>query len=373
MDGKCSFLSVLNFAGSALSSQVLEKYENIDIPVLLKLMTRDFKLQLVKLERNTCIVEHMLRFAIHAYKNTRNFYIPPRSGVDTKKQDRDFMFSLAQRLGVSSLKLFLNKWEKIFNCNDIRDLVSMFDTQIREAASIPEEVVELIMQALGSYMSHGEECCELMAFFQPGEDSYKQAFNKVMENFSTFNMNTLFQIARRHWEHKVKLRDTVDRETFALIEKALQRLSHINSVKLEHIDWMFEVCTSGSETSKEIMKCSKFQNMMTAVIEFAKSSPEIILRILHNAEKVSGLLKHLHTLCKLLIKAYLHYFDKRFSDCGHGAYGTVINEMHRARLECKHYLKNGEKEFDVEVVLVIRNMHSTKKKLMKMLDVEFKI
>lgn len=57
--------------------------------------------------------------------------------------------------------------------------------------------------------------------------------------------------------------------------------------------------------------------------------------------------------------------------CGHGAYANVISEMQRARLYCKQYSKDGDKKFDAEVVTSIKDSHTGKKKLMRMLDSEF--
>jgi len=162
----------------------------------------------------------------------------------------------------------------------------------------------------------------------------------------------------------------MDGEVFAVIVKAFEKIAAVTPKILEAVDWVF---AASSINRRDPAKSPFYGKLMSCICTSAKSHPEIILKVLQSMEPHAALMRHSSAtdLAVALISAYKDHFMFRFRDCGHAAYSTVIGEMLRARLECKHYMKNGESDFDTEVVEFIRRMHSTKKKLMKLLVQDF--
>lgn len=149
----------------------------------------------------------------------------------------------------------------------------------------------------------------------------------------------------------------------------MEQIQYRGSPLYEQLDWLFKVCTTGP--IKDIHKSPHFQKMITMITKHAASAPDVLLRILQNVEKTPSLLKHVESISQALVGSYLEYFSNKLFSCSHSAYNNVINEMLRAKLDCKHFLKDGEAQFDERVVSSIRSLHRNRKKFIRMLDAEF--
>ena len=383
--------------------QVLHQFERVDNGSLLKMLSKDVRLQLVKFEGVPELIEATLRFAIHAFRKTENLYLL-RYSAESRTLDREFIFSLARKIGVPALKLFVGHWESTFSCDDIHDLLLMLETPIKACASLPVDVNKLIMQYYEASAYHGERACDLLTFCNT--KMYQQCKEKILEQPKHYHVNALFELAQKEQEqHQVKVRATakptkstakstsksaksadtaanppkpvpLSKESFEIVQKALTNLrmqkKDINSKTYECIDWMYEACIAGAKDAREINNRAMFSDMLVAVSDNSHATPEVLLRLLQNMGSTVNLVKlAAGPLATALVTAYQNYFDLRYSECTHAAYASIINEMHRARLHCKQYLKTGDQQFDEEVVNYVKRAHSGKKKLVKMLNIEF--
>ena len=51
-----------------------------------------------------------------------------------------------RKLGISSLRLFISRWQDFFECRNLKELLIVLKPQITEAKAIPREVTQLVMQ-----------------------------------------------------------------------------------------------------------------------------------------------------------------------------------------------------------------------------------
>lgn len=351
--------------------QILEHFENIKTVPLLKMISKDLRIHVWRFKEEHRVIEAMLRFSIHAYRESQS---PLNLNTDNKRVesvDREFVFSLARKLGISSLGIFSETWQNIFSCKDLQELVLFLEPKDGERHDLPDVVTKVIMEFYEAKRFHEDDACLLLTrFFQPADASYRQAVEKILDNSENYHAGALFNLAQLQLQQKQRRKDVMDHEVFAIVVKAFERITGITPKLLEYVDWVFCACT---RNRNDPSRSPFYSRMIQCICQYAKSHPEVILKVLQNMEQHPTLIKHSSAvdLGNSLIGAYKEHFLCRFRDCGHAAYMTVIGEMQRARLECKHYIKNGDIDFDSEVVEFIRRMHNTKKKLMKMLDQEF--
>ena len=353
--------------------QILQHFENIKTVPLLKMISKDLRMHVWRFKEEHRVIEAMLRFSIHAYRESQST-ISLGESKRVESVDREFVFSLARKLGVPSLSIFSECWQNIFSCKDLQELVLFMEPKVGEQRALPAEVTTIIMEYYDAKRFHEDDACTLMTrFFKPGDDNYQTAVRKILDNWDNYHAGALFHLAQLQQQQRRRRKDVMDQEVFAVVQKAFEKISLVSAKILEYVEWVFIACTCSNR--KDPSKSLFYGKMVACVCQHARSHPEVILKVLQSMEPHPALMKHSSAidLGAALIGSYKEHFLCRFRDCGHAAYTTVIGEMHRARLECKHYIKNGDIDFDAEVVEFIRRMHSTKKKLMKMLDQDFRV
>jgi hypothetical protein len=342
------------------------------------MISKDLRMHLWRFKDENRVIEAMLRFSMHAYRESQSV---PGGGSTasgdskrTESVEREFIFNLARKLGVHSLSIFSDCWQRIFSCKDLQELILFVEPKNGENPDqpLPAEVVNIIMEFCDAKRFHEEDACLLLTkFFQPGDGNFDLAMNKIISNADQYHAGALFNLAQLQQAQKRGRKDVMDAEVFAIVEKALEKISQVTPKILEYVDWMFTSCINSNR--RDPSKAAYLTKMAKVVCSRVQSHPEIILRLLQNMEQQQVLMRHAAAsdLGSALVTAYREHFSSRFRDCGHAAYATVIAEMQRARLECKHYVKNGDADFDAKVVEHIRRTQHSKKKLMKLLQQEF--
>ena len=229
-------------------------------------------------------------------------------------------------------------------------------------------------------MLHTDSACQLLSFFKPNDVNFKQASSKILENFRNFTVNTLFELAKLEMSNSPAKKtksgeEMLTEDMYKIIEKALANLkntlsSGINAETYNHLEWLCVKCSVGP--AKEVTsKSSYLARIISLLKEHSGRHPGVILHVLQLLEKTPTLFKLASALGEALVNAYSQHFIDRFHDCSHAAYGNVINEMRCAQLHCKQYVKGGDTLFEGRVVIRVREAHSGKKKLLRMLDVMF--
>ena len=336
-----------------------------------------------KLSVGAPLVEATLRLVLHvfkSYKQTNNYNIQ-RFSAENRLSDRQFVFQLARQMGTASLKLFAGQWEEVFSVDDMQELVMMFAAQICESKTVPRNVVSIITQFYDCKMPHNESACDLLSLYTLGDANYSAAVIKIRTNLRHFHPNAIFELAKQQQTLNVAGSDhriLMDESTFSLVEHALENIQvspeTTNAKTREYVRWTYRCCGGGgSNKPKDIAKSALFTRMIRMLCENACYSPDVLLVMLECLDKVPGMTRHVVALGATLLSAYLHYFDRRFSECSHAAYANVIGEMQRARLQCRQYVKDGDTQFADTVVTAVRTSHGGKKKLQKMLEKEFPV
>jgi len=292
------------------------------------------------------------------------------------EMEREFIFGLAHQLGVSSLGFFADNWQTFLTCHQLQQLITTVAPVEDEGevvkSELAPELFPIIEDFYKSRLFHDEDSCLLLTkYFRPGDDRYAHIVATILENAEHYHAGALFHLAQLQTENQRNRKGVMDAGVFAIITKAFENLKGASSAKiLDYIDWVFSACVGNR---REPAKCSYYTKMIALVCQHARSDRDILLHVLQRVESQPSLKRHSTAtdLGLALIVGYREHFVTRFRECGHASYAAVIAEMLCARLECRHYVKDGEVMFESEVVDVVRRSYHTKRKLMKLMSVDF--
>ena len=327
----------------------------------LRVCERDF-------EDNMPVTEAVLHYCVHVCHKTKRKLDYKDSMV--KKQ----IFKLARKLGVSSLRIFSDSWQQFLSCRDLQQLIVTVAPGGRDKdveASLAPELVKIIGQFYGAQLHHDEDSCLLLTkYFKSSDEQYAAIVETILQNAKFYHAGALFHLAQLQASNRQCCQNIMDTDVFEIITKAFENLSGKPSGKvLGYIEWVFSMCTS-DERSPE--KSPFYMKLMNVILEHCRAHPEMLLGIVQHMDSQRLLVKQ-PTAAELrssLVTGYCEHFLGRVRDCGCAAYATVIAEMQRTRLQlCR--VRNGETMFDSEVIGAIRKVHSTNKKLMKLLSDNF--
>jgi len=346
---------------------------------VLKMINKDLRIHSWRFSDDTAVTEALLQFSVHTYRNSVRVQVSSANILAIDRQmdavEREFIFSLACKLGISSLGVFSENWQSFLSCQELQQLVVMLadkDNVDTSTMQPPPQLMRIIMEFYESGLFHDEDSCLLLTkYVRPSDGEYGKIVEMIVQNAHHYDTAALFHLAQLQAANRRGRKDVMDSSIFSVITKAFENLKGTPSVKLlEYIGWVFSMCTSNR---REPAKSPFYTRLMTLVCSHSSAHTDVLLRVLQRMESHGSLMKH-STATQLglaLVARYREHFLSRFRDCGHAAYAAIISEMIRARLECRHYVKNGEVMFDTEVIEVIRRSHQTKKKLMKLLSADF--
>ena len=351
---------------------------------VLKMISKELRIHAWQLKpADSAVTEALLRFVIHVYRESQLVHVRDSFDKDDEKSEtveREFMFSLAHKLGVRSLAIFSEIWQEFLTCEQLQQLVVMVAPAAAEpevggaAESLSPELIKIIEEFYDCRLFHVEDSCLMLTkYLKPNDTEYSKIVGMILDNSEHYHSEALFHLAQLMASKRRCRRDLMDSDIFAVITKAFDNLSGTSAPgkMLDQVDWMFAMCTGNRRDPARSPFYAKMINLLCRPGD--GTHREVLLRVLQRMESQPSLMKH-PTAAQLgltLVSGYRKYFTGRFHVCGHAAYAGIIAEMQRARLECRHYVKNGEVVFDNEVVDLIRRSHGTKKKLMKLLSVDF--
>ena len=345
---------------------------------VLKMINKNLRIHSWRFNDDTSVTDALLQFAVHTYRNSQQSPSTVNIMATDRQMDaveREFIFSLARKLGVTSLAVFSDNWQCFLSCKELQQLVVMVADKhnIDDALSTPPppQLMKIIMEFYECRLHHDDDACLLLTkYIKPGDDEYTKIVEMIVQNAEHYDAGALFHLAQLQASNRRSRKDVMDSNIFNIITKAFETLKTTPSSRLlDYIDWVFAMCTSNR---REPARSPFYSKLMTLVCSHGTHT-DVVLRVLQRIESHASLMKH-STATELghaLVARYREHFLSRFRDCGHAAYASIISEMIRARLECRHYVKNGEVMFDTEVIEVIRRSHQTKKKLMKLLSADF--
>lgn len=344
---------------------------------MLKTIGKDLHMYAWRFSDGSPVIKAMLQFSMCTYRECQQAGGRDKeSDKPTDVMEREFIFSLAHKLGVSSLAIFSGSWQSFLSCKELQQLITMVAPMEDEGdemkVELAPELVKIIEEFYESRLFHDEGACVLLTkYFKSADVQYASIVATILENAEHYHAGALFHLAQIQSANRRSRKVAMDGDVFAIITKAFENLNGTSSPKvLECIDWVFSACTSNR---RDPARSSFYTKMIGLVCKHARCHQEILLRVLQHVESQASLMKH-STAAELglaLVAGYREHFVSRFGECGHASYAAVIADMQRARLECRHYVKDGEVMFESEVVDVIRSSYHTKKKLMKLLSVDF--
>lgn len=337
----------------------------------MKMIFRELRLKEWVLKDDETVTKvTVLRFCVHVYRESQLMRVryPINDDKHADTYELEFIFSLARKIGIFSLQIFADNWQQFVTCEQLQQLILMVaptDHDGGVTSRLAPELIKIIQAFYKSRLFHGEDSCLLLTkYLKPRSVLYRTVVTSIMENAEHYHSEALFHLAQLQAANRRSLKEVMNADIFAIVTKAFDKISGASpSAKmLEYIDWLFRMCTS-----------NPFYAKMISLVCGPGTDQEIVLRVLQRMESQKSLIKHslVAELGVALVHRYREHFTKRFSECGHAAYSSVIAEMQRARLECRHFVDNGEAMFDSEVVELVRSSHSSKRKLMKMLSVDF--
>jgi len=351
---------------------------SLQLPVL-KMIFNQLRSREWLLDEDEVVTETVLRFCLHVYHQSKLFHgrNPFSDDKQVETAEREYVFNMARKLGVSSLRIFSDNWQQFLDCEQLQQLVLMAapmeETDHDKGATSPlaPELIQIIQEFYNSRLFHDKDSCLLLTkYLKSSNVLYGRVVASILENAECYHAEALFHLAQLQLAKKRSRREVMDSEVFAIVRKAFQNLNkYVPRNILQYVDWLFTVCTSSQRGPAKY----PFYTEMIDLVCNSCTDPQILLHVLQRMESKKLLTKQsVDTKLGLaLIRRYREHFPKRFSECSHTAYAAVLAEMQRARLECRRYVEDGEVVFDSEVVDLVRSSHSTKKKLLELLSINF--
>ncbi|KAL5022675.1 hypothetical protein ScPMuIL_001830 [Solemya velum] len=294
-----------------------------------------------------------------------------------------FLIYLCKDMGVEFLQLVLQSWKEL--CNFFAgDRMKSLITKVKEnigSRVLPKDVSQLILKCLSSEYTHGEECCELLIFFESEEAAYNSALKAIRANTKNYSANALLQIAHVEYDRGGKhcdRKEVFTNEAFVLIQEAITKLKkyHFSTQGYDftsmttvsaYLDWVFkQFALKPTQSAKDE---SQFQKFLDTISTSFTGTPDFLNSLFTAIEKEATLLVISKSkLGPTLLEAYKKKIDDLLVCCTHSAYGRLIREMETAYQHCLQYVDNGGPLFVSKVLLKVRQAHKGKKKLLRLMN-----
>lgn len=378
--------------------QVLRHFEKYKESRLLNAVNKDLRYHTSKFHDNKEILEVCLSVAVNAMKSGDDL-LRSDDELHSLEMTRSYVIGLVAKLGAHSLTHLLGRWQGIMKCADIKKLLSALNLE-NTPLDLPSEAQMLLREYFEMNRMHGDTAFDMLNYYDPASTQYRQAVDTIYENATWYTVHTLFEIAKREYEYYIPKAtsqpkkkksggknsaadnpkpgsktgasgETMVPEVFRFIEKAIINLGTTNTKNLpnltnEYLVWAMQVCVKKSSDKY-------FSSLMSVIQEHVKNKPDVLIEVLHFAEKNKSVQAQVRPLSDCLIQSYNSYFVDRVSGSVHTNYSAVINDMRRARYHCIDHVPNGAARFDKDVIAVVKRFHSGKKKLLRMLDEAFSV
>lgn len=285
--------------------------------------------------------------------------------------------------GLKYIDVFSTGWEEYADSNFIIRILTIIQTSLQfPSGTIPKHVVELLLSALKHDKGYITTCfVPLLTTLKFLASDLKKIISFVIKNAQNIHPEILWKLAKFHHD-KVSGKDAVCQPkdiTMKLILATIYSMhkhpfdyAEIDS-KYEFIDWTNALCFAGKVS--DVAKSDVFTKYLDAIATNCTSLPCVLLRVLSCIEKKATFFRHRTQLCDALLPANKAYFVNYFQKCGRAqsAYEDGIELLSNMRRKCQEYVKNGAERFDKEVLPHIQQYHKSKKKLLRMISITFKL
>jgi len=358
--------------------------------IVLQMIAKDLRKYASRFAECLPVTKAMLQFAVCPYCQHDSSTIVLLGGEE-EKVEREFIFDLAKKLGVSSLRIFSGSWQNFLTCHELQQLIVSVAPQpvededgsssgeMTRADDLAPELMKIIDEFYKSRSHHDEDSCLLLTkYFKPGDVQYAKIVSVILKNAEHYDAVALLHLAQLQAANRRPSRKAVmDDDIFAIVSKAFEKLGRKEPSQkiLDYVDWVFSMCTSSNR--REPARSAFYTKFVSLVCKDAAVRVHltgIVLRVLQRVEAShASLMKHSTTsqLGLALVAGYRQLFDARLWVCSHVSYAAVVAEMQRAQLECRHYVKDGQVLFQSEIVDNVQYRYRNKKKLMKLLAESF--
>ncbi|KAK3585014.1 hypothetical protein CHS0354_024928 [Potamilus streckersoni] len=299
----------------------------------------------------------------------------------------DFLLLLSRDLNIKFLKLVLPHWadlSRFFSGTKLKVLTEKMKEHFTKSA-IPRDLIQMLFKYFESNCMHDEESCELLTFFEAGDESYMGALQKISANAANYTARALLfvaQLENGRLEGVSTTPDVFSKEVHCLILRALQRLeiekkgktsrlewSISNSSVNSYLKWVFSCLSKKPES--DILKGEQFSEITDQMVKTFPDDPEIYLSFFRSIDSCKALLnKAKEKLGSALLETYKNHFTNVLSYSNHSAYPGILREMNQAYQNCKQFVENGELSF-IGVLRHIRDCNRGKKKLLRMMEQDF--
>lgn len=303
---------------------------------------------------------------------------PSMSNSTSDHHNKDYLINRSLKLGLDSLKLFVNHWQDFFDINDLKKLLEGIKSHMEVKLTVSRVVVKLIMQYFCSNDRDSEDSWDLLQFFVSGDENYNRAITKIIKHSRSYQPLALLSLAKQEHERNVNVKGNMNFSSsiFKIIQCAfismdIHKLSICSRDSLQpYLNWLYHQYIEAPP--KDVAKSAQF-TMIIQLLEMihCEHYTEILLRFIQTIEKSPSLLEQSSSVTTKSVVAYQHQFLQCFDHCCHTSYGRAINLMLEARLKCKQYAKNGDNQYDILVIERIKLAHFGKKKLLRIMNDEF--
>ena len=203
------------------------------------------------LSEDDVVTEAALRFAVHVNRDRLSQLMCVRysySVIDDKRgesNEHQFIFRLARKLGVSSLRVFTDSWQDFLTCQQLQQLiVTVAPTDdSSDPSPLAPELTRVIQSFYESQLFHDEDACLLLTKYLKSSDAlYGRIVATILKNAQHYHSEALFQLAQLQAALTGRNREVMDSGVFAIVIKAFDNLSKSTTTSakmLDYIDWLF--------------------------------------------------------------------------------------------------------------------------------------
>ncbi|XP_013415363.1 uncharacterized protein LOC106177203 [Lingula anatina] len=288
------------------------------------------------------------------------------------------IYDLVFRMGIPSLSIFVEGWQKYTSSNFIIRLLLAVYSEVVILQYVPQEAFQLLLDALKHKGEVIKDFVKLLKgwLFTPAQT--KRLMDAIMKNAEYIHPGAMFQLLREQQSTMGEDRTGKPKNsTFKLAVAVLRSVGahpmiyEMVDPNLTDMDWLISVCLAGKV--EDLDKRNYYGQFIAAVEKNCSALPQVLLKLLSHLLKFPRLIKHCDSLSDALIPGCKAYLEKHLRSSGksQSSYEEVVEKMKQMRDACGEFVTNGGQQFDGEVIPFVLSVFRNKKKLCQMISMQF--
>lgn len=296
--------------------------------------------------------------------------------------------NLCKKLGTKFTEIVLVSWEemiKFFRSGQLNSLVdTMKDVHTLEKP-LSKDMVDVVMDFFSGKFQHDVDSCQLLIFFNPGDENYTKAVGLIRENAANFTPAALLHVAQKQMDHpseteQVPLGNIFSTEVELFINCALHRIGmenksndfYISDRNLLYgtpnsdVQWVFKAFLE--KPADVVAKSRQFFDVLNLMQETFSNDLQTILSLFSSIESKEPLLEK----CKLrfgerIVQLVNKSLFEVLNHINHNSYGRILQQLETVQEYYVKYVNDGPNAFKL-MLSNMKRVYKTKRKLITMMN-----